>query len=162
MCVFFRHINVLSSLLNFMEEELFEIVILELDYFLIEKVREMRIRHKPYLSMLKLSQELELGESYVSSIENLKSRVKYNVRALHKIAAFFKLKSYAELFPGKVLKNDLVRIRLKKLSIKKGKLKVNPDGSIDRAYEIISIEPLNEKEVQLWKANKLEYLTIIK
>ncbi|WP_143375237.1 hypothetical protein [Flavobacterium zepuense] len=145
-----------------MEEELFEIIILELDYFLIERVREMRIKHKPYLSMLKLSQEIDLGDSYISSVENLKSRVKYNIRALHKIAGFFKLKSYNELFPSRVMKNDIVRMRLKKLPIKKGKLNMNDDGTVDKAFEIISITPLNENELQLWKSNKLDYLTIIK
>jgi len=112
--------------------------------------------------MLKLSQELELGESYVSSVENLKTRVRYNIKAIHKIATFFKLDSYADLFPKKVLKNDLVRIRLKAKSIKKGKAKVSDSGIIDKPYEVISITSLNEKERELWKANKLPYLTIIK
>ncbi|WP_139235653.1 hypothetical protein [Mucilaginibacter polytrichastri] len=145
-----------------MKEELFEIIILELDYFLIEKVREMRIRHQPYLSMLKLSQEMELGESYVSSVENLKSRVKYNIRAIHRVAKCFKLQSYLELFPSEVMKNDIVRMRLRKFPIKKGKLGVNDDGTVDKAYEIVSVNPLTEKELQLWKSNKLPYLTIIK
>ncbi|MFP9097903.1 helix-turn-helix domain-containing protein [Flavobacterium sp. RHBU_24] len=144
-----------------MEEEVIEIIILELDYYLIERVRELRIRHTPYLSQLKLAQELEFPESYVSKVENMKIRYKYNVRALNKIANFFNLKSYAELFPRRIVPNDLVKMKLKKLPIKNGKLKVNDDGTIDKAYAILSLVPLTEKELSLWYADQLPYLTII-
>jgi len=144
-----------------MKEEIIEIIILELDYYLIERVRELRIKHKPYLSQLKLAQELEFPESYISKVENMKIRYKYNIRALNKIANLFKLKSYSELFPKRIVSNDLVKMRLRKLPIKNGKLGVNEDGSIDKVYEIISIVPLTEKELALWYTDKLEYLNII-
>lgn len=145
-----------------MKREVIEIIILELDFYIIQRVRELRISHKPYLSQLMLAQEMELPESYVSKVENMKLRYKYNMRALNKIANVFKLKSYSELFPSQIITNDLVKIRLEKSPIKNGKLKVNEDGTVDKVYTTISITPLTEKETLLWQANKLPYLTIIK
>jgi len=143
-----------------MKDEVFEVIVLELDYYIIDRIRELRIRHMPYLSQLKLSQELELPESFVSKAENMKIRFKYNLRSINKAANLFQV-PYAELFPKQLVKNDVVRMRLKKVTNKKRILTVNPDGTLDKAYEIISIKPLNEKELGLWNANKLEYLTII-
>jgi transcriptional regulator with XRE-family HTH domain len=144
-----------------MQEEVFEIIIAELDYYLIEKVREMRLKHQPYLSMLQLSLQLDMPDSTVARAENMKKRDKYNVRTLNKIANFFQLKSYAELFPKRLIKNDLVRMRLQKISLKKGKQRLNTDGGVNDAYLVISITPLTEKEVALWHARKLPYLKII-
>lgn len=145
-----------------MEGELFEIIILELDYYLIQKVRELRIKHQPYLSMLELSQQLNLPDSTVSKAENIKDRFKYNTRALNKIAIFFKLTSYTELFPQFVFQHDLVRMRLRKNLAQKGKHKINADGGVDDSYHIISIEPLTEREIELWHARKIPYLTTYK
>ena len=145
-----------------MKEEVIDIIVLELDYYIIERVRELRIKHKPYLSQLKLAQEMEFPESYISKVENMKVRAKYNIRALNKIANLFKLKSYAELFPKRIVSNDLVRMRLQRLPVKNGKLRINDDKTVDKVYDIISIEPLTEKELELWYSNQLDYLTVIK
>ena len=145
-----------------MEDEIFEVILSQLDYHLIEKVREMRIVHKPYLSMLQLSLLLDLPDSAVSKIENMKKRDRYNIRILNKIAKVFQLKSYGELFPDHIVENDMVRIRLKKRPIKKGKQLTNNDGTVNKVYEVLSIIPLTEKEIVLWNTSKLNYLTIIK
>ena len=105
---------------------------------------------------------MEFPESYISKVENMKIWYKYNTRALNKIANIFKLRSYSELFPKRIITTDLVKMRLQKLPIKNGKLNVNDDGTIDKAYEIISIVPLTEKELALWNTDSLDYLTIIK
>lgn len=144
-----------------MEEEVFEIIISELDYYIIEKVREMRIKHIPYLSMLQLSLQLDLPDSAISKIENMKKRDRYNIRTLNKLANLFRLSSYAVLFPHQVITNDMVRIRLQRLLIKKGKQKPHDDGTVEKPYKVISIVPLTEAELALWNADKLPYLTII-
>jgi len=145
-----------------MEGDIFEIIIPEIDYYLIERVRELRIRHKPYLSMLQLAQQLGLPDSSISKAENMRDRFRYNTRTLNRLAVFFSIKSYSELFPKTIIKNDLVKMRLQKVASKKGKQSVNPDGTVDKAYKVISIIPLTEEETILWQANKLSYLTIIK
>lgn len=111
--------------------------------------------------MLQLALALNLPDSIISRAENMKKRDKYNVRTLNKIANFFQLESYCELFPEKVIYGDLVRMRLQKVIHKKGKQLINDDGSIDKPYKIISITPLTEKETLLWQADKLPYLTIV-
>ena len=83
-----------------MEDEIFEVILSQLDYHLIEKVREMRIVHKPYLSMLQLSLLLDLPDSAVSKIENMKKRDRYNIRILNKIA-----KTFLEVQVGKLKEN---------------------------------------------------------
>lgn len=145
-----------------MAEQTFEIIISELDLFLIQKVRELRISHRPYLSQLQLSLQLGFSESTVARIENLKMRDRYNIRAINRVMKFFNFKSYSELFPAHVLENDLVRVRIDKLPARKGKIKANVDGITPSTYQILSITPLTEKEILLWQANKLPYLTIIK
>ena len=145
-----------------MEDQYIEIIMLELDFHLIGTIREMRIKHRPSMSQLVLSQKLELSESYVSKVENYKVSTRYNLRTINKAVNLFNVGSYAEIFPKDIVKNDLVRIRLKKLPIKKGKVDVNADGSVDKTYEVVSITPLTEKELELWKAKKLKYLTVIK
>lgn len=145
-----------------MGTQTFEIIISELDFYLIQKVRELRISHKPYLSQLQLSLQLGFSESAVARIENLQLRDRYNIRAVNRIIKFFKLKSYAKLFPENILEHDLVRIRLEKPMRKKGKIVVHADGSIDTAYKVLSITPLTEAETFLWQAKKLPYLTIVK
>jgi hypothetical protein len=154
--------NRLLAILNFMKADIFEIIMLELDYYIIERVRELRIKHEPYLSMLQLSHALDLPDSTVSKAENMKDRFKYNSRALNKIAIFFRLSSYSELFPQVVFQNDLVRIRLKKNPSKPSQLPINNDGSVDKAYTVLSVTPLTEKEIVLWHSKKIPYLTIIK
>ena len=144
-----------------MKEEVFEIIIVELDYYIMERIRELRIRNSPYLSQLKLSQELDLPESYVSKAENMKIRFRYNTRALNKIANLFQV-PYSALFPKELIKNDIVKMRLKKVPSNKRILKVNKDGEVEKPYEILSIVPLNERELSQWVNNKLPYLAIIK
>ena len=145
-----------------MRGEIFEIIIPEFDYHLIMRVRDLRIKHKPYLSMFQLAQQLGLPDSSVSKAENMKDRFRYNTRTLNRIANFFQLRSYSELFPEKIIKNDLVKMRLQKVTLKKGKQIVSEDGTIPKAYEVISIVPLTESETLLWQANKLPYLSITK
>ncbi|GAA0882178.1 hypothetical protein GCM10009120_07750 [Sphingobacterium siyangense subsp. cladoniae] len=142
-------------------EEVFEIIILELDYYLMERIRELRIKHVPYLSQLMLSQELGLPDSYVSRAENLKVRLRYNVRILNKAAHYFKV-PYADLFPKVLLSRDLVRMKVSKIPHNKRILKPGPDGEVLKAYRILSVTPLSLEETDLWQANKLPYLRIIK
>lgn len=145
-----------------MKEQVIEIIISEIDFYLIEKIREMRIRAVPYISQVTLSQKLELSEGYISKVENPKERAKYNLRLVNKVVKLFKLKSYSELFPNEFPQNDIVRIRLKLLPPLKGKQNIDKSGKIAKAYELIAITPLTEGEMELWKINKLEYLTTIK
>ena len=135
-----------------MKEEIIEIVISELDFYLIQKVKELR-SSPIYISQMKLSQLLDQSEGYVGKVENLKERSKYNVRILNKLAQIFNLQSYSELLPEKILKGDILRIRLK--------IFPDPNDSRKNLFKVISKRNLTEAEMILFKANELEYCKII-
>ncbi|MBL7709146.1 MAG: helix-turn-helix transcriptional regulator [Chitinophagaceae bacterium] len=92
------------------KEDIFEIEISEIDLFLINKVRELRVSKG--ISQLKLSIALGLAEGAVSKIENPRQRAKYNIRHLNLIAKALKC-NIADLLPSKPLKNDIIRVRIK-------------------------------------------------
>ncbi|WP_149207349.1 hypothetical protein [Flavobacterium johnsoniae] len=145
-----------------MEEEVIEIVISQLDFYLIEKVRDMRINSIPYISQVALSQKLDLSEGFVSKVENFKQRARYNIRLVNRIVDIFNLQTYGDLFPAEIIKNDIVRIRIKLFKNTKSNSKKVDEEISKKKYQVISTIPLSEQEFLLWKSDKLEYLTIIK
>lgn len=139
-----------------------EIIISELDFYIIEKVRELRIKSEPRMDQVELAQRLGVSEGYVGSIENPRIKAKYNIRMLGRIAKAFNLKSYQELLPEKVLANDIVRIKLDLLKTSSRKHEVDNKGEITKRFTVLSVKPLSDVELEQWKLNKLNYLTIIK
>lgn len=135
-----------------------EIIISELDFYIIEKVRELRIKSVPYVDQMKLAHQIGVSEGYIGNIENPKVRAKYNIRMLARVAKALNLDSYEELLPKKILKNDLVRIQLKLLPSKTRKPEIDEKGNIQKRFELISKKPLNDQEIYLWKKNELKYL----
>jgi transcriptional regulator with XRE-family HTH domain len=87
-----------------------ELIISELDFYLIEKVRELR--KKENISQVQLAQKIGVSEGFIGLVENPKQNHKYNIRMLNRIANALKLKSYSDLFPDKVLSNDIVKIKI--------------------------------------------------
>ena len=141
-----------------MKEQVIEIIISELDFYLIEKVREYRIKADPYISQTALSIALGVSEGFVSKVENPKERAKYNIRHLNKLPKIFKFTSFTGVLPASPVKNDIVRIRLELKKRKKGKQTIEDS----KPYKIIFIKPLKEDEMQKWSNNELPYLTIVK
>lgn len=139
-----------------------EIITSELDFYIIEKVRELRIKFNPRMDQVELAQRLGVSEGYIGSIENPKIKAKYNIRMLGRITKALGLQSYKELFPEKILANDIVRIRLELLQTAARKQDVDSNGQIAKRFNVIAIKPLLDNELELWKQNKLEYLKIIK
>tara|TARA_B100000378_G_scaffold240444_1_gene208770 strand:+ start:142 stop:579 length:438 start_codon:yes stop_codon:yes gene_type:complete len=142
-----------------------EIIISELDFYLIEKVRELRIKSKPYLDQVTLAQRIGVSEGYIGRIENPKIQSKYNIRMLHRVSKALGLNSYDLLFPTKLLSNDLVKIRLKLKNHAKRKHEIDDAGNVVKRFDILSVKPLNENEQKRWntkdKKNKLDYLRIL-
>lgn len=121
-----------------------EIITSELDFFLIERVRELRLKSK--LSQVALAQKIGVSEGYIGNIENHKLSKKYNIRMLSRIAVALELKSYVDLFPREVYSNDLVKIKIQ--LVEKGFVKRNiiENDKIER-FKSISIIPLSENEI---------------
>jgi len=122
-----------------------EIIASELDFYLIERIRELRLKAK--LSQVMLAHKLGVSEGYIGNIENLKQPAKYNIRMLSRIAIALQLESYMDLFPAKPFINDLVRIKINLFDKEEIKKPVNQYGEIVKRFEILSIIPLSEKEI---------------
>lgn len=142
-----------------------EIIISELDFYLIEKVRELRIKSSPYIDQVTLAQKIGVSEGYIGSIENPKIQSKYNIRMLHRVADALGLKSYDSLFPKTIVTNDLVKIKLKLKPQSKRRHEIDNFGNVVKRFDVISMKPLSKKEIELWnssdKGEKLKYLNII-
>lgn len=122
-----------------------EIIASELDFYLIERIRELRLKAK--LSQVMLAHKLGVSEGYIGNVENLKQPAKYNIRMLSRIAVALQLESYMDLFPTKPFLNDLVKIKIKLFDKEEIKKTVNQYGEIGKRFEILSISPLSEKEI---------------
>jgi len=121
-----------------------EIIISELDFYLIEKVRELRIKSK--LSQVALAQKIGVSEGYIGNIENHRQSNKYNIRMLARIAIALELKSYLDLFPEKIYSNDLVKIKIDLID-KADLKKENLVGEKLKRFKSLSITPLTEKQI---------------
>ena len=70
------------------------------DMYIINKVKAMREERR--ISQVALSQALEMADSFVSNVESLKRRDKYNTNHLNELAKIFKC-SPREFLPEKPL-----------------------------------------------------------
>lgn len=113
-------------------EEIIELEIAEIDLYLINKVREIRVARG--MSQLKLSLALGLAEGAIGKIENPKQRAKYNIRHINLLAKALHC-NISDLLPQKPLKHDLVRVKMKIIKNKK-------DRRGEANYQILSKIPL--------------------
>lgn len=122
-----------------------EIIISELDFYLIERVRELRL--KSNLSQVMLAHKLGVSEGYIGNIENPKQTAKYNIRMLSRIAIALELDSYLDLFPTKPFSNDLVKIKINLFDKGEAKKDLHQQGEKVKRFKEISITPLSEQEI---------------
>lgn len=128
-----------------------EIIISELDFYLINRIKELRETSDPYVSQNKLSRELGLADGFISKVENFRERSKYSFWTLNKVGKILGLKSFKEIFPENFFDNDIVKIQLEILRT----------GARKTSYKIVSKKPLNETEMEQWKRGQLDYCTPI-
>jgi len=138
-----------------------EIITSELDFWIIEKVREARLKQTPKVDQVELAHRIGVSESYVGSVESLRKDKKYNIRMLGRIMKALNLKSYSEILPSHVVVNDLVRIRLELLKLNAHAHGVGENGEVSKRFNVISMVPLTEEELELWKLKGLKYLTVV-
>ena len=72
----------------------------KLEMYIIERVKAMREKHG--MSQIALSQALGLADSFVSNVESVKRRDKYNLNHLNLFAKVFKC-SPREFLPDKAV-----------------------------------------------------------
>lgn len=138
-----------------------EIIISHIDFYVIERLRELRVMSTPYVDQVELAQRIGVSEGYIGQIENPKSRAKYNIRMLARTAKALGLKSYQDIMPKEVLRDDMVKIRLKLLKSDTKRHEIDEGGNVIKRFDIISVKPLNDQELIKWNNRELKYLTII-
>jgi transcriptional regulator with XRE-family HTH domain len=119
------------------EGRIIEKVISEIDWFVIEKVRELR---KAKFSQTALSIEIGFSEGFIGRIENPNQSAVYSLRHMNLIAKALKV-NIDDLMPEVPLSNDLMKI-----VIKLGKPTKTKTG--EHNYTIIKKSPLTEKEIK--------------
>lgn len=137
-----------------------EIVISEIDFLIIENIRYLRI--KAGIDQVTLAQKIGVSEGYIGSIENLKNSSKANVRLLSRIAVALNLKSYAEIMPKQIVRNDIIRLKLNLFKINTRNQILDSEGNVPQRLEILSKEVLSEDEYKRFKDEKRAYCTVIK
>jgi len=116
--------------------EIREKIVTAIDWFVIEKVRQLR---KSKFSQKQLSQEIGLSEGYIGRIENPNHKAVYNLRHLNLIANVLQV-NITELLPKQKLKDDLVKVTFRWLPPSKKRT-----GEIN--YEVIKLTALTREEI---------------
>lgn len=124
-----------------------EIIISELDLFVIDKIREYRGKNKPYISQVELSQRMGYADGYVGKVENFSSNARYNIRKLNLVAKALDLNSPRDILPMQTLNNDLIFLRLK-VNTKKNDTVEFSNNNVIKNYEILEKRVLTEDQVK--------------
>lgn len=127
-----------------------EIIIAELDLFLINRIRELRGKSIPYISQVELSQRMGFADGYVGKVENFSSNVRYNIRKLNLVTKALGLNSYMKLMPDEVLNNDLVYLKIKVNRKKNDTVDFDEKGNVIKNYTILEKRILTDDEVKLY------------
>ena len=132
-----------------------EIIISEVDFYIIRNIRERRILAG--MTQEELSIAVGASESYIGNVENPKEPQKTNHRMLAKIARVLNVELYDEIYPENVPNYDLVKIKLKLLKKRNHQDEINDNGGVISNIEILSIKALTEKEKLKFEKAKGRY-----
>lgn len=137
-----------------------EIITSELDFYITEKIRELRI--KAGLDQVALAQKLGVSEGYIGNIENPKNSAKANIRMLARIAYALKLKSYMDFFPIDIITNDMVRLKIELFDISSRSQIIDKNGEVPKRLNELEKTPISIEEIEKLKSDGLyKYCTII-
>lgn len=121
--------------------DIFQVEMSELDFFIINKVKELRIQKK--ISQVELANRMELSSGVIGKIENFRERAKYSIRHLNLLANALGC-SPCDFLPAHPLKNDLVKITI---SVQKENRTNKSVSAKEAYYKIEKIEPAEDKEL---------------
>ena len=111
--------------------KLIEIEIAEIDWYVINRVKELRIAKG--ISQEQLSIRLGFSERFISKVETFSAQTKYNLRHLNLIAKVLGV-TFSEMLPPKATSHDFVKIKARR------KRQVNKDGKLSQRTEIEVVE----------------------
>ncbi len=133
------------------EHRIVEIIISELDLFVIDRIRELRGRAIPYISQVELSQRMGFANGFVGKVENFNSNTKYNIRKLHLAAKALGLTSVQELIPAKNLESDLLYLKLQVSRKKNDTVEFDTENTVIKNYLVMEKRVLSEEETRLFQ-----------
>jgi len=137
-----------------------EIITSELDFFILEKIRELRI--KAGLDQVALAQKLGVSEGYIGNIENPKHSAKANIRMLARIAHALELESYIEFFPVRIMTNDMVRLKIELFDLSSRSQILDKNGKVPERLKEIEKTQISIEEIEKLKLDGgYKYCTII-
>jgi len=111
--------------------KIIEIELAEIDWYVINRVKELRTSKD--ISQEQLSLQMGLSERFVNKVEDFTNRTKYNLRHLNLIVKALGV-GFSDLLPAKGTAHDFVKIRARR------KKMVNKDGKLSQRTEIEIIE----------------------
>jgi transcriptional regulator with XRE-family HTH domain len=126
------------------KERIIDKVIAEIDWFIIERVRELR---KDKYSQVALSMEIGFAEGFIGRIENPTQTAVYSHRHINLIAKALKVK-ITDILPEKPLSNDLIKLIIRiqpATKLKKGEVN----------YEVLKKIPLLDEEIKEYNSRTL-------
>lgn len=137
-----------------------EIITSEIDFEVMEKIRNARI--KAGIDQVELAQRVGVSEGYIGNIENPKIDARVNVRMLGRIAVALEQGSYNDLLPDEVKSHDLVIKRIRLIETNSRKHILNEDGEVPKRLDVLETTPITEDELRKMKDNKdYKYCRII-
>lgn len=148
MCLFDYYSSNCSKNIRMEVGRIVEIIIAELDLFVIDKIRELRGSAKPYISQVELSQRMGFADGYVGKVENFNSNSRYNIRKIHLAARALNLKSYQELLPNEILDNDLIYLKILVNRKRNDTVDFDEYGNVIKNYTIQEKRVLTDDEVK--------------
>ncbi|MCY4778908.1 XRE family transcriptional regulator [Sphingobacterium sp. UT-1RO-CII-1] len=113
--------------------------ITELEFRIIEKVKE--VRTKKGVSRMQLSNDIRVDKGFVGKVESYAHPDKYNFSHLFRIAKILKIKSIRDLIPNDMPKYEDIEIVYEMVP------KINKDGSQSKQLEssVLEIRPKTER-----------------
>jgi transcriptional regulator with XRE-family HTH domain len=124
--------------------EIKEKIVTAIDWFVIEKVRQLRTSK---FSQKQLSQEIGLSEGFIGRIENPNHKAVYNLRHLNLIANILQV-NISELLPKQRIKEDLVKVTYRLMPPTRKSI-----GEIN--YEVLKVTPLTREQVSEYNKKTL-------
>ncbi|PVV61805.1 transcriptional regulator [Chryseobacterium sp. HMWF035] len=140
------------------EGKIVELIISEIDLFIIDRVRELRGRMYPYISQVELSQRMGFADGYVGKVENFSSNARYNIRKLHLLAFALNKSSYKDFLPDTILSTDLLYLKIEVNRQKNDKVQFDKENNIIKNYKILDKRPLNEVEIKAYNNRRKKTL----
>jgi len=110
--------------------------ITELEFLIIEKVKETRIRKG--MSKMELSEAIGVSKSFIGKVESHAHHDKYNFKHLYRIAIVLGIKSLKDLMPKEIPQHEDIEIIYEMVP------KINKDGSESKQFEsnVLEVTPV--------------------